>query len=106
MITQASQTHKHADGGWESILQTTNGDGEHNSRRFSSRSARHGGDDKDVAGSGSGGRTFAPGSNSSPSGKGHHCSVHATAASSKARGIPASPAKGTLPEAQSEVGIG
>ena len=84
----------------------TNRDGEHNSRGFSSRSIRHGGlVDKDAAGCGSRGKTFAPGSNSSPSGQGHHCSVHATAASSKARGTPAWPAKGTLPEAQS-VGTG
>lgn len=40
----------------------TNRDGEHNSRRFSSRSIRHGGlVDKDAAGCGHRGKTFAPG---------------------------------------------
>jgi len=70
MITQATQIHKHPEGGWESILQMTNRDGEHDSGRISSRSIRHGGlVDKDAAGCGSRGTTFAPGSDSSPSGQ-------------------------------------
>lgn len=78
-------------------------------RRFSSGSARHDSDDKDAAAVAVGPEHLPPGNDSSPAGQGCHCSVCTTAepqSQRQSRGHVCPTAKGPLPEAQSEVGIG